>query len=95
MSVHADTANTCVSSRHSREYITVLKLMTELTFKKNFLNTYSWTFFKELLTDITHKPVVLLTYILIMLVLNCHTNRPYTSCGGDFFESTTFGYAQS
>ena len=26
-----------------------------------------------------------LTYILMKLVLNCHTNWPYTSCGQDFF----------
>ena len=52
---------TCVSSRHSRKYVTLLKLMTELIFFSKLLeNLFSDHFFcEELQTDLIPKPLEL------------------------------------
>ena len=91
--------HTCVSSRHGGKCVNLLKLRMELNtkiFKK---------YFKRLFTAINRKLLerltkfqrwelgmsisYQLTYILIKLVLNCHTNRPYTSYVQDFFFKST------
>ena len=82
--------DTCVLSRHSRKYFTLLKLRTELKTNCSLLG-HIFLKKKNLKSLIFHTSLTVIAFDQILtlrarhtfsqLVINCHTIRPYTLCG--------------